>query len=79
MGMISAPSERENQGLVYMNLLKDCPITNNDIVNAHKIFGPDLANIRGKTVHQQPEHIHTEIIDIPQQILDHQKCYPHCR
>jgi len=50
MGMIGAPTECEFQSLVHLNLLKDCPITNNDIINAHKIFGPDLANIRGKMV-----------------------------
>jgi hypothetical protein len=50
MGMIGAPTEREFQSLVRLNLLKDCPITNSDIINGHKIFGPDLANLRGKMV-----------------------------
>jgi hypothetical protein len=48
MGMIGAPTEREYQGLVRINFLQDCPITPSDIANAHNIFGPDLANIRGK-------------------------------
>ena len=59
MGMIGAPTEWEYQGLVHVNLLQDCPITNSDIVNAHKIFGPDRANIRGKTVLRKPEHVST--------------------
>ena len=73
MGMIGAPSEREYQGLVRMNLLPNCPITHNDIVNAHNIYGPDLANIRGKTTRRKPEHVHADIVDIPQQILNNQK------
>ena len=40
MSMIGAPTEREFQGLVRLNHLKDCPITNSDIVHANKIFGP---------------------------------------
>jgi hypothetical protein len=72
MGMIGAPTKREYQGLVCLNLLQDCPITNSDMVNAHKIFGPDLANIRGKTVCCKPEYVSTEIVDIPQQILANQ-------
>ncbi len=64
MGMIGAPTERENQGLVRLNLLKDCPITNSDIVHANKIFGPDLANIRGKTVWRKPERVQTECTSI---------------
>ncbi len=69
MGMIGTPTEREYQALVCLNLLQVCPITNSDIVNAHKIFGLDLANIRGKMVCRQPEHVSMEIVDIPQQIL----------
>jgi hypothetical protein len=72
MSMIGAPTAHEYQGLVRLNLLPDCPITNADIVNAHKIFDTDLANLRGKTVRRQPEHVSGEIIDIPQQILDNQ-------
>jgi len=53
--------------------LQDCPITPSDIANAHNFFGPDLANIRGKTVRRKPEHVSTEIVDIPRQILSNQK------
>ena len=73
MGMIGAPTEREFQSLVRLNLLKDCPITNSDIINAHKIFGPDLANIRGKTVRRKPRHVNTELVDIPQALVDNKK------
>ena len=60
MGMIASPSERDFQGLVHLNLLKDCPITNADIVHTHKIFGPDLTNIRGKTIRHKPEWVTTD-------------------
>jgi hypothetical protein len=73
MGMIGAPTKREYQGLVRQNFLPDCPITPTDITNAHHIFGPDLANIRGKTVLRRPEHVSTEIFEIPRQILLSQK------
>ena len=72
MGMIGAPTERDYQGLVRQNLLQDCPITPSDIANAHTIFGPDLANIRGKTVRRRPEHVSTDLVEIPQQILSNQ-------
>ncbi len=50
MGMVATPSPRDFQGMVRLNMLKDCPITNDDITNANTIFGTDLATIRGKTV-----------------------------
>ncbi len=70
MGMIASPSEQDFQGLVSLNLLKDCPVTNADITNACVIFGPNLANIRGKTVRQKPERVRTDYVDIPRAILD---------
>ena len=70
MSMIGAPTERKFQGLIRLNHLKDCPITNSDIVHANKIFGLDLANIRGKTVRRKPKHVPTEYVDIPRVILD---------
>jgi len=73
MGMIGAPTQREYQGLVHQKFWQDCPITPSDIANAHKNFGPDLANIRGKMVRCKPEHVSTEIVDIPRQILSNQK------
>ena len=71
--MIGAPTEREYQSLVRNNLLNDCPVTNSDIVNAHTIFGPDLANLRGKMVRRKPKHVNTELIEIPQSLVDRQK------
>ena len=73
MGMIGAPTEREYQSLVRNNLLNDCPVTNSDIVNAHTIFGPDLANLRGKMVRRKPKHVNTELVEIPQSLVDRQK------
>ncbi len=64
------PLSANKQGLVHLNLLKDCPITNSDIIHAHKIFGPNLPNLRGKTVRRKPERVRTEYVDIPRVILD---------
>jgi hypothetical protein len=64
MNMVATPSKRDFQGLVRHNLLKDCPITPDDVNNANKIFGPDLATIRGKTVRQKPERVVTDYVEI---------------
>jgi hypothetical protein len=69
MSMIGSPSERDFQGLVCLNLLTDCPITNTNITNTHKLVGPDLANIRGKTVRRKPNRIQTDYVDITRDII----------
>ncbi len=65
MGMVATPSECDFQGLVRQNLLKDCPVTNENDQNAHAIFDPDLASIRGETVCCKPEQIVTDYVKIP--------------
>ena len=34
-------------GMVRLNMIENCPITESAVVNANRIFGPDLAGVRG--------------------------------
>jgi hypothetical protein len=70
MGMVATPSPRDFQGKVRHNMLKDCPITNADITNAHTIFGTDLATIRGKTVRRRPKRVITDYVNIPRELVE---------
>ncbi len=36
-----------------------------DIKNAHRIYGPDLANLRGKTTRTKPENVREDYVKIP--------------
>jgi len=56
-GMIANPTEREFTGMVREQLLTNCPVTVRDIDNANRIFGPDLANLRGKMTRTKPERV----------------------
>ncbi len=67
--MVACPSERDFQAMVHLKMLKDCPVTNNDILNPHNIYGPDLASIRGKTVWRKPKRVVTDYVEIPKQYL----------
>ncbi len=69
MGMVACPSKRDFQAMVRLNMLKNCPVTNNNIRNAHNIYGPDLASIRGKMVWRKPERVVTNYVDFPKQFL----------
>ncbi len=56
-GMIVNPTEREFAGMVREQLLTNCPVTVRDVDDANQIFGPDLANLRGKATGTKPECI----------------------
>ena len=68
--MVGCPSDRDFQGMVREKLIANCPVTVNDVHNANQIFGPDLANLRGKTVRRKPEHVGTDYVDIPRDFMD---------
>jgi hypothetical protein len=63
--MIGNPSKGDFKGMVSGNLIKNCPITTTDITNARKIFGPDLASIRGKTVRWTPAPVVADYVAVP--------------
>jgi hypothetical protein len=59
-GMIANPTKRKFAGMVREKLLTNCPITMHNIENANQIFGPDLANLRGKTTRAKLDHVRVE-------------------
>ncbi len=63
MMMTGVPTEQAFLSMVHLNQLEDCPVTHDDIKNAHTIFGPDLTNIRGKTVRWSPERVDTDYVE----------------
>jgi hypothetical protein len=68
-GMTRSPTDREFAGMVRENLIANCPVTVHDVHNANHIFGPNLANLRGKTTRSKPEHVRVEYIKVPRNII----------
>jgi hypothetical protein len=70
MGMVATPFWRDFKGMVLLNMLKDCHITNDNFTNANKIFGTDLATIRGNTVRRRPKRVITDYVNIPRMLVE---------
>ncbi len=49
-GMVGNPTNKEFKGMVCEQLITNCPVTVQDVENANRTFGPDLANLRGKMI-----------------------------
>lgn len=45
-----SPAKAYFEGIVLGKLIEDCPVDVNDLQNAHIIFDPNLADLRGRTV-----------------------------
>jgi hypothetical protein len=72
-GMIGNPTEKELKGMVREKLIANGPVTVQDVHNANRIFGPDLANLRGKTTRKKPEHVRVDYVEISRDLVDMHK------
>lgn len=54
-------------------VLQECPITSQDVVNAKAIFGPSVGALKGKTTKSKPLLVSVEQISIPGSIRDRLK------
>ena len=69
-GMIGNPTDKEFKGVVCEKLITNCPITVQDAENANLIFGPDLANLRGKMIGTKQEHVRIEYVQIHRDFVE---------
>jgi hypothetical protein len=50
LALFGCPLLRDFMNMVRSNMIKNCPVSPIDISNAHKIFGPDVATMKGEKV-----------------------------
>jgi hypothetical protein len=70
LGMVGYPSERDFKNMVSSNMILNCPVKPEDISAANKIFGPNVASLKGKTVRATQDPVLTEYVQIPREIVD---------
>jgi hypothetical protein len=68
--MIGHPTDCKFLGMVHAKMITDCPITEQAIKNAHTIFGPNLAGVKGRMVRRPPDAVKTDYVQILWQLLD---------
>jgi hypothetical protein len=69
-GMLGHPTDCDFLGMVRGGMITNCPMTPTAVQNAHQIFGPDLAGIKGKKVQRPPDSVATKYVQIPSVILE---------
>ncbi|KMZ58833.1 hypothetical protein ZOSMA_7339G00010, partial [Zostera marina] len=66
---VAYPSMNDFRWMVRHNQIKDCPVTVADIDVAEKIWGKNIAALKGKTVRQKPEPVKEDYIEVPKELL----------
>ena len=51
-------------------MIKNCPVTLEDIEVANKIYGPDVAVLKGKSVRKKPIPVIKDYVEIPKEIKE---------
>jgi hypothetical protein len=69
--LVSRPSHATSLKMIRENQLQNCPITAEEANRALKIYGTDVAALRGKTTRTTPTHVPSDQIrPLPFEILD---------
>ena len=55
-----------------MNIIKNCPVTIEDVNIAEKIYGPDIGMLKGKITRQKPVPVVTDLVEVPVEIKEQQ-------
>jgi hypothetical protein len=66
---VGTPTMENFKSLLQMNVIKNCPVTVNDINIAEKIFGPDVSSLKGKSTRRKPKPVRKDLIEIPAELI----------
>ncbi len=68
--MLGHPIDCDFLGMVRGSMISNCPMSANAVTNAHLIFGPHFAGVRGRTVWRPPESVTADYVQILRAILE---------
>jgi hypothetical protein len=63
------PSIKDFKWVIQSNQIKDCPVTVQDVITAHKIWGKNIAALKGKTTRQKSLHVARDFVKAPSHLL----------
>ena len=66
---LMCPSVPALKNLLQSRLMRNCPITTEDVDIAEKIFGKDNGTLKGKTTRPKPPIVKTDLVQIPPELI----------
>ena len=66
--MLGFPTTKNFKHIIQLNQIRNCPVTLKDIANAEKIFGDDIASLKGQSTRRKPPIIKEDFIEIQPKI-----------
>ena len=69
LDVLGSPSVADLKAVIKMNAIKNNPVTLEDVDIATKVYGPDIASLKGKTTRRSPEQAVSDQVEIPPELI----------
>ena len=66
---LGVPTIKNMKFIIQNNMIKDCPITEEDLKIACNIYGKDVLTLKGKSTRSRPTPVVTDYVAIPKKLL----------
>ena len=73
MHSVGNPTVEQFKHILRQKIIKDCPVTTEDVNLAERIYGPDVGSLKGKSTRQKPLPVRNDLVEIPPEILEPHK------
>ena len=71
---LSFPSQHDFKWILQSNQIVDCPVMVQDAKIAYRIWGPNIAELKGKATQKTPTSVELDIVQIPKEIRELHHC-----
>ena len=68
--IVGCPTVENFKHILRQNIIKNCPVTVEDVNIAEKIFGPDIGALKGKSTRRRPTPVRDDYIEIPPELIE---------
>eukprot|EP00934_Nitzschia_sp_Nitz4_P004202 Nitzschia sp. Nitz4//scaffold466_size5842//986//4399//NITZ4_009198-RA/size5842-processed-gene-0.7-mRNA-1//-1//CDS//3329552510//4192//frame0 len=70
---LGTPSTSDFKAILRTNMIKNNPVTLDDVNAAERIYGPDIGALKGKSVRTRPNPVVADYIEVPKQLYEDQR------
>ena len=67
---VGTPTVKNFKSLLKANMIKNCPVTIEDVNIAEKIFRPLMSSLKGKSMRRTLKPVRADVIEIPPELIE---------
>jgi hypothetical protein len=76
--IFGCPTVENFKHILRQNIIKNCPVTADDVNTAEKIFGGDIGALKGKSTRNRPTPVKDDLVEITPEPLEQHQDLTYC-